>query len=80
MVGRHHRLNGHELEQTLGDSGGPGSLACCGPWGHKELDRLSDWTRTTKTGVGFGLQRQGLKARGQHCLSPPCSVLASCMV
>ena len=34
----HHRLNGHELEQTLGGSGGQGSLACCSPWGHKEPD------------------------------------------
>ena len=24
---------GHEFEQTLGDSEGPGSLACCSPWG-----------------------------------------------
>ena len=38
MVGWHHRLNGHEFEQTLGDSKGQGSLACCSPWGHKELD------------------------------------------
>ena len=29
MVGWHHRLSGHEFEQTLGDSGGQGSLACC---------------------------------------------------
>ena len=29
MVGWHHRLNGHEFEQTLGDSEGQGSLACC---------------------------------------------------
>ena len=29
MVEWHHRLNGHEFEQTLGDSGGQGSLACC---------------------------------------------------
>ena len=29
MVGWHHRLNGHEVEQTLGDSEGQGSLACC---------------------------------------------------
>ena len=36
MVGKHHRLNGHELGQTLGDSEGLGSLACCGPWGCKE--------------------------------------------
>ena len=33
-----HQLNGHEFEQTLGDSGGQGSLACCSPWGQKELD------------------------------------------
>ena len=38
MVGWHHRLNGYEFEQTLGDSGGQGSLACCSPWGRKELD------------------------------------------
>ena len=37
MVGWHHRLNGHEFEQTLGDGEGHGSLACCSPWGHKEL-------------------------------------------
>ena len=38
MVGWHHRLNGHELEQTLGDSEGQGNLKCCSPWGHKESD------------------------------------------
>ena len=38
MVGWHHRLNGHEFEQAPGDSEGQGSLACCSPWGHKELD------------------------------------------
>ena len=32
MVGWHHRLNGHESEQTLGDSEGQGSLLCCSPW------------------------------------------------
>ena len=37
MVGWHHRLNGHEFEQTPGDSEGQRSLACC-IWGHKELD------------------------------------------
>ena len=33
MVGWHHRLNGHESEQTPGDSEGQGSLVCCSPWG-----------------------------------------------
>ena len=36
MTGWHHQLNGHE--QTLGDGEGQGSLACCSPWDHKELD------------------------------------------
>ena len=34
MVGWHHRLNGHEFEQTPGDSEGQGNLVCCSPWGH----------------------------------------------
>ena len=29
MVGWHHQLNGHEFEQTLGDSEGQESLVCC---------------------------------------------------
>ena len=31
IVGWHHRLHGHEFEQTLGESEGQGSLACCSP-------------------------------------------------
>ena len=38
MVGWHHQLNGHEYEQTLGDSERQGSLVCCSPWGCKESD------------------------------------------
>ena len=38
MVGWHHQLSGHEFEQILGDTEGPGSLACCSPQGHRELD------------------------------------------
>ena len=38
MVGWHHRLNGHEFEQTPEDSKGQGSLMCCSPWGCKESD------------------------------------------
>ena len=30
--------HGHEFEQALGVSDGQGSLVCCSPWGHKELD------------------------------------------
>ena len=38
MVKRHQGLNGHEFEQTLGDSGGQRSLVCYIAWSHKELD------------------------------------------
>ena len=38
MVGLHHQLDGHEFEQALGVGDGQGSLRCCSPWGHKELD------------------------------------------
>ena len=36
MVGWHPWINGHKFKQTLGDSEGQRSLACCNPWGHKE--------------------------------------------
>ena len=38
MVGQYHQLNGHEFEQTPGDSEGQGSMVCCSPWGRKESD------------------------------------------
>ena len=38
MAGQHYRCNEHELGQTAGDGEGQGGLACCSPWGHKELD------------------------------------------
>ena len=38
MVGWHHRFNGHELGQTLGDGEEQGSLACCSAWGNKKLN------------------------------------------
>ena len=33
-----HQLGGHEFEQALGVGDGQGSLACCSPCHHKELD------------------------------------------
>ena len=43
MVGWHHQLV-HEFEQAPGVGDGQGSLACCSPWGNKELDMTDDWT------------------------------------
>ena len=41
MVGWHQQLSGHEFEQTPGDGEGQGSVVCCSPWGHKELDTIA---------------------------------------
>ena len=38
MVGWHHQLDGHELEQAMGLCNGQGSLVCCSPCGRKESD------------------------------------------
>ena len=35
MIGWHHRLDGHDFEQALGDGDGQGSLVCSRPWGHR---------------------------------------------
>jgi len=49
----HHRLNVHEFEQTLRDSEGQGSLACCSPWVCKESDttyQLNNERRVNRQG------------------------------
>ena len=46
MAGWHHRLHGHEFEETPGVGDGQGGLACCGPWGHKESDTTEGLNRT----------------------------------
>ena len=40
MLRQYHQLNGHEFEETPGDSEGQGSLVCCSPWGCKESDMI----------------------------------------
>ena len=57
MVGWHHRLDGHGFEWTPGVGDGQGGLACCGSWGHKELDMTEqlNWTRQTFVGKVISL-------------------------
>ena len=38
MIGWHHRLDGHEFEQTLGDGEELGSLVFRSSWGCKKSD------------------------------------------
>ena len=51
MIGWHHQVNGHEFEQAPGDDEGQGSLVCCSPWGHKELD-MTEWLNNNKLPQG----------------------------
>ena len=43
MFGWHRQFNG----QTLGDSEGQGSLACCSPWGYEESDMMKQLSTHT---------------------------------
>ena len=62
LVRWHHWLSGHEFEQTPGDSEGQGSVVCCRPWGHKDLD-TSDRLNNSNT-VSFTLNPR-------YCLGIP---------
>ena len=57
MTGWHHWLNGHEFEQTPGDSQGQESLACCSPWGHKQLDTTEWLNKRYIKGIPFNTSR-----------------------
>ena len=60
MVGWHHWLDGCVFKQAPGDGEGQGSLVCCSPWGHKELDRTD--------GLNINLKKQSSFQRGGHSL------------
>ena len=49
LIRWHNQVNGHEFEHTPGDGEGQGSLACCSPWGRKELDMTKQQQKKTKT-------------------------------
>ena len=53
MVGWHHWLNGHGFGfgLTPGVGDGQGGLACCCPWGYKELD-MTEWLNWTELNPG----------------------------
>ena len=72
MVRYHNQLKGHELEQTLGDGEGQGSLACCSPWGHKQ----SDTTTQRQQGKTKNLSlKQPETETGKECMQAKFLVL-----
>ena len=62
MIGRHHRLNGHEFEQAPGVGDGQGSLVCCSPWGRRVGH---NWTTTRSVQKNMKTVTTGYK----ECLS-----------
>ena len=71
MVGWHHQLNGHELEQALRVGDGQGCLSNCSPWSCKESDmteRLNWLTKDTwrKCGKRLGNVEDYYRLFSQH--------------
>ena len=71
MVGCHHWVNGQEFEQTPGDGGGQGSLACCSPWGRKESD-TTEWLNNKN--IPTNTPKASLKAAAFKCPYVICSL------
>ena len=60
MLGWPHQLNAQELEQTLGDGEGQGSLVRCSPWGREESDMTSRLNNKYDTYTGIIINRNHL--------------------
>ena len=65
MVGWHHQFNGYEFELTPGDDDGQGSLACCSPWGCKELDTTEQLNNNPSGSVSTELRTRPSVNRGR---------------
>ena len=61
MAGWHHWLDVHEFGWTPGVVDGQGGLACCDPWGHKELDTTEQLNWTELMGFQEGEHEKHLK-------------------
>ena len=76
MVRKHHLLNEHEFEQTLGDSGGQKGLVCCSPWHCQE----SVTTTATICIAAYGRGRKVIHLQvllESHLQLPPAAVSVS---
>ena len=83
MVGWHHRLNGHESEQALGDGEGQGSPACCNSKVLDTTEQLNNMgfpvTHTVKTRPAMqetGVQFLGWKYPSEKTMAIHSNILA----
>ena len=63
MVGWHHRLDGHKFEQASWVADEQGSLTCCSPWGHKELD-MTEWLNWSELNAQGRSSSSSLRTKG----------------
>ena len=63
MVRQHHQLNGHEFEQTPGDTEGERSLVGYSPWGRKESDAEAEAPKLWPPDAKSQLNGKDLDAR-----------------
>ena len=73
MVGWHHLFNGHEFEQTPGDSKRQGSLVSYNPWGRKESD-TTQWLNNNNHEHRKRLWDISVHEWWDQCLVSPCSL------
>ena len=70
MIVWHQRLSAHEPEQILGDGEGQGGLACCRPWGHKELDSVTEQQQELYTSMfSFIAKEKEINYFGRHTVA-----------
>ena len=58
------------LSQTPGDGEGQGSLACCSPWGHKELDTAEQLNNHHNSMIPRYMSRGKAKPSSKNVLCP----------
>ena len=74
MAGWHHQLIGCECEWTLGVGDGQEGLACCSPWGCKELDTATtevNWYYTFSCVIKTKIRSKSLQTLSNA--STPCT-------
>ena len=68
MAKQYHQLNGHECEQTLGDSEGQGSLVCCSSWSRRQSGTTEQLNSSDDEYTSLHLSVYG-------CVRTPCLTL-----
>ena len=84
MAGQHHRCNEHEPGQIRGDVEGQGGLACCGTWGHQDLNmtgQLNKNNNNSDTAIPLlGIHPKEMKTGSQRDIYTPMFTAVLCEI